>query len=251
MKEIELSGGLVSAPVKVGDTVRRRSGAWTPAVHALLQYLADHGFEAAPRPLGLDEQGREILSYLPGEAAHRPWPAVLRTDDGLAQVARLVRRYHDVVEGFEPPAGAVWRVGPVEKLPGQIIRHGDLGPWNTLWQGGRLTALLDWDFAEPGERITDLAQLAWYFAPLRGESGWRKAGFTERPDFRARIAVICTAYGEFTADEVLAEVNTLQHADMKTTQERGGAGEHPWNLFYDRGGMDILKAENDWLSGII
>lgn len=251
MKEIELSGGRVSGSVKVGETVRRNSGPWTPTIHILLTFLAEHGFEASPRPLGFDEQEREILSFMPGEAAHRPWPAVLRTDDGLRQAARMLRRYHDVVEGFVPPPDAQWQIGQVAMKPGQIIRHGDLGPWNTLWQEDKLVAFLDWDLAEPGERITDLAQLAWYFAPLRGESGWRKAGFAEPPDFRRRVQVLCEAYGDFTADQVLAEVDRLQHADMEITQRLGGAGVYPWSLFYDRGGMQILREENAWLGGII
>src|SRR5262249_49783642 len=42
------------------DTVRRPAGPWTPAVHALLTHLHAAGFHGAPRPLGIDEHGREI-----------------------------------------------------------------------------------------------------------------------------------------------------------------------------------------------
>jgi hypothetical protein len=247
MKEIELTGGAVSGPVKVGNTVRRNAGPWTPAVQALLKYLRDHGFDKAPEPLGLDEHGREMLGYMEGISAQRPWPHILKVDDGLLQLARLVREYHDVVSGFVPPADAEWRIGKVEHRPGQIIRHGDLGPWNTLWEDNKLTGLLDWDFAEPGERITDVAQMAWYFVPLRGEKGWKQAGFKHRPDFRARIAVIVRGYGDFTVEEVLTEVDRLQKSDMEITQRLGGAGRYPWNMFYERGGMTILKDENTWL----
>ena len=62
--------------MRVGDTVRRRAGPWTPAVHALLRYLEAAGFEA-PRVRGIDERGREILGYIPGEAyagAENPVP---------------------------------------------------------------------------------------------------------------------------------------------------------------------------------
>ena len=47
----------------MGDTVRRPAGPWTPAVHALLHHLEAAGFEAAPRALGLDSEGREVVSY--------------------------------------------------------------------------------------------------------------------------------------------------------------------------------------------
>ena len=57
-----LEGGNTSVVVRVGDTVRRTAGHWTPAVHALLDHLESVGFDAAPRALGTDEQGREVLS---------------------------------------------------------------------------------------------------------------------------------------------------------------------------------------------
>ena len=241
MKEIELSGGAVSSPVKVGNTVRRVAGPWTPTIHGLLDYLADHGFDLAPRPLGVDEKGREILTFMPGEAAHRPWPPVLKSDDGLRQVAKMLRDYHDVIVNFVPPIDAVWRLGKVAHKPGDIIRHGDLGPWNTLWKERDLVALLDWDFAQPGNRITDLAQLAWYFAPMRGDEGWVKAGFVQLPDLRHRVNVICEGYGGYSSEELLNELDQLQHKDLELTARLGGAGVHPWNLFYNRVGMAMIE----------
>ena len=64
-EEHPLAGGNVGGAVRVGDTVRRASGPWTPAVHALLHHLADR-LPGVPRELGIDERGREVLSYLPG-----------------------------------------------------------------------------------------------------------------------------------------------------------------------------------------
>jgi hypothetical protein len=37
--EVPLTGGDMTAVVRVGDTVRRTAGPWTPAVHALLRQL--------------------------------------------------------------------------------------------------------------------------------------------------------------------------------------------------------------------
>jgi hypothetical protein len=77
MKEEMLQYGFVSSPVKVGDTVRRQTGPWTPMVHALLKYLHSSGFHYSPTVQGLDEKNREILSFIPGDAATRPWPQVM------------------------------------------------------------------------------------------------------------------------------------------------------------------------------
>lgn len=108
--ETPSEGGFVNDVVRVGDTVHRTAGAWTPAVHALLRHLEAAGFTEAPRALGMDTLGREVLSYLPG---HTPpwsdWPKVLRSEDGVIQLGRLMRRYHDAVADFQPPTGAVWR----------------------------------------------------------------------------------------------------------------------------------------------
>ena len=65
-REIPLGGNLNDA-VRVGDTVRRRAGPWTPTVHELLGFLEAEGFPA-PRPRGMDDRGREILEYIEGDA---------------------------------------------------------------------------------------------------------------------------------------------------------------------------------------
>ena len=62
--EEPLYGGLQDARVfRVGDTVRRPAGAWTPTGTALLAHLGRKGFPS-PRPLGLDAKGRETLTFL-------------------------------------------------------------------------------------------------------------------------------------------------------------------------------------------
>jgi hypothetical protein len=81
--EIPLGGGNVSGGVvRVGDTVRRPAGPWTPALHALLTHLHDVGFRGAPRPLGIDEHGREVLTFIPGPVA---WPDHFRLLDADAR----------------------------------------------------------------------------------------------------------------------------------------------------------------------
>ena len=61
-----------------------RPGGWTPAVHALLAHLAGTGFTGAPRPLGFDEQGREVLTFLEGES-------VDALDQAVAELASFPR----------------------------------------------------------------------------------------------------------------------------------------------------------------
>ena len=51
MKEAAFIGGNLNDATRVGDTVRRRAGPWTPAVHALLRFLESAGFEPEQRQL--------------------------------------------------------------------------------------------------------------------------------------------------------------------------------------------------------
>ncbi len=190
MLEEPFVGGNMNDATRVGDTVRRRAGPWTPAVHALLRFLENAGFEA-PRARGLDEKGREILEYIEGDA-HPGWPDPppdwVSDDDHLAEGARLLRRYHDLVEGFVPPAHPRWRL--VAPTAHEIICHNDWAPWNALFRERRLAVMIDWDMAGPGTRIWDIANTAYSWVPLFSESG--AFSIDERA---VRLRRFCDAYG--------------------------------------------------------
>ncbi|WP_034090819.1 phosphotransferase [Streptacidiphilus albus] len=242
----EQASGAVTTVVRVGETIRRPTGVWTPAVHALLDHLEQGGFAGAPRPRGIDEHGREVLTLLRGEVAMRPWPAELVSGDGLWQLARWLREYHDAVADFVPPADAAWFVPGATWQPGQIVRHGDLGPWNSVWHDGVLVGFIDWDFAEPGAVLDDVAQLAWYAVPLRGPEMARAAGLAEDCDLRARLAALCQGYG-VSAAAVLDALEQLIAREIARLDELGSAGVEPWSTFRERGDRAALGEELGWL----
>ena len=103
-QEIPLLGGNTSTVVRVGETVRRNAGPWTPAVHSLLRHLEYVGFTGAPRALGIDERGREVLSFLEGECGEYPLAAHWVTDEALVTVRDTGRGLDDEVRSriFEP-----------------------------------------------------------------------------------------------------------------------------------------------------
>src|SRR3954454_19653846 len=96
-----LNGGLTNAGriSRVGHTVRRPPT--SPSTWALFDHLERVGFDGAPRFLGVDDSGREVLSFIPGEAAIEPYPDWALTDEALVSVAELLRRYHDAAASFE------------------------------------------------------------------------------------------------------------------------------------------------------
>jgi hypothetical protein len=247
--EVALTGGSVSNVVRIGDTVRRPTGWWTPAVHALLRYLEDVGFTEAPRVLGFDDEGREIVTYIPGRVGRRPWPPALRDHHGLREIARLLARYHDAVDGFSPPADAKWRTGQTGPgKSGGLVSHGDLGPWNTIWRDDRVVGLIDWDFAEPRRPVEDLAEVAWYFVPLQGRRIWKQAGFREPPEARDRLHVLCDTYGRFSPREVVNALEKRQRLERSRTRTLGSAGHHPWATFLARGDVEQMDEESRWLA---
>lgn len=132
--EVPLSGGNISQPARVGHTVRRRAGPWTPAVHLLLKYLEATGFEGAPQALGIDAQGREVVTFFDGDVFAYPMPDFVWSEDTLTAVARLLREYHDIVRGFIPPPDALWRVMVGAPSSGPIICHNDIAPNNTVFR---------------------------------------------------------------------------------------------------------------------
>lgn len=225
--EHELPGGRTGGAVRVGRTVRRPAGPWTPAVHALLHHLADTGFDGAPTPLGIDEKDREILSLLPGEALgpEYPWPGWVHSDETLWQVAQWLREYHAAVADFVPPADAVWRKGGTWE-PGLVIGHNDAAPCNVVRADGRVTGFFGWDFAGPVTREADIAFAAFAWVPLSARHVAEKEGFTAFADRPRRLRLFLDAYGwRGPARQIAAEVRDRISASIHDIRRLAAAGD--------------------------
>lgn len=147
-----LPGGFIAAPVRIGDTVRKPPPRDPAFVHRLLGHFEQHGWTGAPRCLGTDDQGRDVLSFIDGDV---PWQAGrLPAPESLAATARLVRAFHDLTAGTGLAGD------------GEVVCHNDLSPKNTVYRDGVPVAFIDWDIAAPGRRIHDVAHLCWQFAGL-------------------------------------------------------------------------------------
>ncbi len=248
MKDAEqpLSGGLISGRVvRIGDTVRREAGPWSATQHALLRHLADTGFPA-PRPLGFDAKGREILSWLPGRCSNWPWPAALIDTAGAAKVGAFVSRYHRAVQGFVPPEPAIWRHGAEAPAHGEIVLHGDFAPHNLVWDGDSPGGLIDFELARPGQPLEDAGFCLVRAACLRDDSKTLLMGFDRPPDRRARLYAFAEGYGA-PAAELLAAAQQSELAEAERIQRLGGAGLEPWASFLRAGLLDEVAAEIRWL----
>lgn len=174
--EIPLTGGRFTAGVvRIGDTVRRPIATDRTLQHDLLTHLEQAGFDGAPRFLGVDEHGREILSFLPGEVPAELGPF---TDAQLAAATNLLRRFHEATADF--PA--------VRECGAEVICHNDWAPTNAVFRDGLPYGLIDFDTATPGLRLWDLGYSAFVWLDLGN------------PDYTAgeqirRLAVLADGYG--------------------------------------------------------
>jgi hypothetical protein len=239
--EIPLTGGNVAAGVvRVGDTVRRPAGRWTPAVHALLEHLHAVGFAGAPRPLGIDDKGREVLTYAAGDV---PWPLkfhLVEPPEQLARVGRLIRELHDATASFTPPPDAQWNT-PIPADRDELIVHHDLAPWNLV--AGDRWVFIDWDGAGPGSRLWDLAYAVHGFVPLSAHDEW------QRPDAAARVRVLADSYGldERQRRDLVPLLTTRTRAMHDFLRDQAALGVEPWATHWRTGHGDAWRDDADYI----
>jgi hypothetical protein len=244
-EEVLLGGLQTGRVVRVGETVRRESGPWTATIQALLAHLNAAGVPC-PRPLGLDDRGREMLSFLPGRASNWPWPSALIATEGAAKVGAFLRAYHDAVAAYAPPAPAVWRHRPQALTPGEIVLHGDFGPHNLIWDGEAICGLIDFELARPGEPMEDAGFAVVRAAQLRPDEQTRPPGFVTPPDRAARLAAFAEGYGCARSDLVHA-ARQAPKGEIERIVRFGIAGLEPWATFRRRGIEALARQELAWI----
>jgi hypothetical protein len=239
-----LRGGYTTAGqvVRVGDTVRRPWRPTSPATGALLRHLEAAGFAGAPRFLGRDEDGREVLSYVDGEAAIEPRPPWALSDAALVSVARLLREFHAAVASFDPGAHRWPQPVPLRFRDG-MISHNDPNLDNVVFRSGRAVALIDFDLASPGSAIWDVACAARLWAPLRDPA--------DVPHTRSldRLRLFMDAY-ELPASDRGRVIDAMVEAHAWCYRIVRGAlqnGHEPFERMWRAGGEAKAERTRAWL----
>jgi Ser/Thr protein kinase RdoA (MazF antagonist) len=237
-----LAGGNMTAVVRVGDTVRRTAGPWTPTIHAFLRHLRASGFTTVPEPLGIDERGREVISFLPGAPASYPLPAFAWSDATLSAVARCLRAFHDASVGFAAPPGGCWQWPAHE--PVEVICHNDFAPYNLMFEDGRLTGVIDLDLASPGPRIWDMAYTAYRFVPLTDPAN-PDVPFPGVGEQARRLAAFCAAYAHPAAEPsgVLDSAAAKLRELVAFIEREAAAGDPAQQAVLARGDVRIYRRD--------
>jgi len=238
-----LPGGNMGEVWRVGGTVRRPSGPWTPQVQLLMRALRDRGLDFVPQPLGLDDDGAESIEYVAGDVGVYPMPQWVWSDALLFEVGRTIRRLHDVTRDLPKPASG-WQRPPV--LPVEVICHSDLAPYNVVCRDGHLVAVIDWDFSVPGPTGWDLGYAAYRWISLTAPENpdGRASGMAEQ---QRRLSLLCEAYGEVTPAEVLTWAVRRLDDLVEFSIAQAAHGDARFLATTAAGHVDLYRRDAEWL----
>jgi hypothetical protein len=232
--------------VRSGDVVRHPRHAWSEATRMLLQQLEAVGFPYSPRVVG-DQDGADLLTFIPGASGADGWVPVVE-DAGVEAFAQLLHAYHQAVADWHPAVDPTWFDGSVGVGdPGQVVCHGDFGPWNVVWDGTTPVGLLDFEYARPGDPLEDVAYALEYVVPFRDDATclrWHR--FTEPPDRRRRLALFAEAYGLTSTDGLVDRVILRQHEQLEMVRRLADRGDRRQVDLVAKGYLAELADRIEW-----
>lgn len=150
--EVPLTGGRITqGVVKKGNVVLRPQGEHAELVHQVLLFLQEKNVGCVAHFYGIDEQNREILSFLPGTC---PNELDDFSEEQCCQAAKIIRLLHETLREFP------------NCEDGQVVCHNDLSPCNFIFQNGLPYAVIDWDALSIGDPVEDLAYAIWLWLDM-------------------------------------------------------------------------------------
>lgn len=246
MQEEQLPGNESHPIIRIGDKVHRPTEFWQPAVRDLLNYLDSVNFPYSPKHFGVDDEDREVLSYIDGESGKKGWTNIIN-EDGLCSYAKLLRTYHEAVANYKPSPSLEWANGQKGLKSGQIVCHGDFGPWNIVWKEGQPVGIVDWDLAHPNTPEYDILYALEYSAPFRDDEATNNHHhFKSVPDRKRRIKIFLEAYGTPMIKDVASKVAAMQREVGKYEASLAKRGIQPQVDWVANGDLDEVEKRARW-----
>jgi hypothetical protein len=237
-----LTGGNISIVYRSGDTVRRDLKPNSNKIHRLLKHLENKGFINAPKFLGIDEKGREILSFIEGEAGNYPLKEYMWSDGVLIEIAKMLRLYHDSISDFSMEED--WQ--PIDNTPQpfEVLCHNDFAIYNIIFNHKRPVGVIDFEVAGPGPRLWDIAYTLYTCIPLsrfyHHETG--EAVFYNSLDHaeqkKQRVKLFFESYGEELETSFLEMVLLRLEGLCKTIERKAREGVSAFQKMIDEGHLE-------------
>lgn len=248
--ESALLGGMDPAAgvVRVGDTVRRPARTSSTATRALLHHLEEVGFTGAPRHHGVDEQGRDIVTWVDGDVPLPPYPGWALTDEALESLGQLLRRFHDASATFDQASVTGWSAEWSDPRGGPVVCHNDLFPENVVFRGGRVVAFIDFAEAAPGRPLWDLAIACEEWAPIHAPGA--RLHHPDQLDGVRRVGLLARSYGldPARAEELVDLIFQERAQQLAHVREEAAAGREPWASHWAQSDGEARAAADDaWL----
>lgn len=251
MDEEILQGGVANAGavVRSGNHVLRPSNAHSASIHRVLTELRGNGFEGVPMPIGIDPDGRERLEFIEGQVPIPPYPEWARSDETLVSMTLLIRDLHDASAEIDLSSGT-WNDEAADPCGGPVLCHNDVCLENVVFRDGRAVALLDFEFAAPGRRVSDLGLFARMCIPIDDGRDAQRLGWSDA-DLPRRLRLVADTYGLDPDDRMtLLEIidrSIARHDDLiRRSVEAGEPGFV--KMWEEMGGNQRLVRRRRWWS---
>ena len=205
------------------------------------------GFEGAPTPVGIDDDGRERLVFIDGDVPVPPYPEWSQSDSALGSIATLLRGLHDAARGFSPH-GHTWNDELADPAGGTLVCHNDVCPENVVFRDGAAVALIDFEYAAPGRAVYDLAHLVRLCVPIEDEVDQARLGW-QPANRAARVRLVADAYGldQLGRTELLGAINDAIDRLEAAVRARVNAGDPEVVAMWNRtGGSERYDRRRRW-----
>ncbi|MFF2328832.1 MULTISPECIES: phosphotransferase [unclassified Streptomyces] len=247
-----LVGGMVNAGAvfRHGALVERPAPRTAHALHTYLLALEARGFDAAPTPVRLTEDGREQLTFIPGDVALPPFPHWAMTETALRSVGSLLRRLHEASASIAVDTSVEWPRALSDPEGGTMLCHNDVCPDNVVFRDGRAAALIDFDLAAPGRPLWDVAMTARYWIPMTDPAS-ATALYPPGLDVPTRLRILAESYG--LSPEERAELpGVIEQATASCrafVADRVADGDPVYTeALSERGGWQRWDRAQEWLT---
>ena len=169
-------------------------------------------------------------------------------------MGQWLRRFHQAQRGFSPDPALPWRVVPGRALRrGEVVVHHDAAPYNTVLRPDGSLAVIDFDFAAPGDPVEDLALAVWAWTPLWHDPAAvrRELGEVTTADRLHKFAAVVEGYAADAGQRArLADtVVQVMEGHARTLEELAAQGDPVFVRMVAAGHAGRPRRDAAWFRG--